>query len=271
MPEFGCPSGSAVFANTPVYATTGGIHVDAHASANTKGSAVELIASTPFDANWVSVNIGSPSFDQHHLVDIMVGGSGSEQVIIPDLMVRFRDYNTGFAQYLFPVYVPRGSRVSARCQSGGGGGAVTVQVQLIAGAMLSGASSGGIVSAYGSTTSSIGTSIDPGADDDVKSAWVEIASATTRAHNWLTLSVINIDETLASEVWLIDIGIGASSSEVVLVPDLLTSSGNTTDLPIPQVFQFPIHVPTGSRLSVRAQCSGATAGNRVLHVKLYGA
>ena len=95
--------------------------VDAGASANTKGSWVEIVASTTNDAKGYTVMLMSdPSIDTANqmLFDIGVGGSGSEQIIAADLFLygdSFRAHGQAVGPFWTPI--PAGSRLAARVQS----------------------------------------------------------------------------------------------------------------------------------------------------------
>lgn len=89
-------------------------------SAGVKGAWTQIISSTTqplsalilgFDASGDTLLNTSPGY-----VDIAVGGAGSEQIIIPDVYVRF--FNTEMVHSAAnPIYacdIPRGARISAR-------------------------------------------------------------------------------------------------------------------------------------------------------------
>lgn len=86
--------------------------VTASGSINTKGSYAQLTASCN-EIRWAVLQL-RPNSNNYYLIDIAVGGAGSEQVIVPNLHVRGasgRSFPIGF-----PLSVPAGSRISARCQ-----------------------------------------------------------------------------------------------------------------------------------------------------------
>lgn len=271
MPEFPGQYGGGgyvqVYGNTP--ATTSGTTLTANASADTKGSYVQLTAATTHDANWIVVNLGASANQASFLVDIAIG-SATEQIILPDLLVWTRLGDSG-QTYLFPIFIPAGSRLAARCQSSTGGGAIQITVNLVSGTMLGGGVGPSWADAYGAVAASTGTNVDPGGTASTDSSWVEIASATTRPHNWLVFAAKFGDGTLAAAAkWLVDIGIG-SATEQEIVSDIFVSAGITTDMACGGWVQhFPIFIPEGSRLTCRARCSVTTDGDRDLNVKLYG-
>lgn len=269
MPEFPSVSGGravtvgAVGGTSSVSTTVAG-----SASANTKGSFVELIASTAFDASWVIVQINSMNSFSRFLIDIAIG-SATEQVIIPNLYVAGRAGDGG-GPFLFPLFVPRGSRLSARLQDAGGSGAADIAVTLIAANTILGSQGVGSVVAYGVKEFTNGTNIDPGGTANTDSAWVELTAATARDHHWFALATKCGDNSIAADTkWRVSLGIGAST-EAVLVPDLHFSADASTEYPVNAVVCFPLFVPKGSRLSAKARSSVTGDGDRDVDVVLYG-
>ena len=126
--------------------------VDAGASVNTKGSWVELTASTSAAAGWLVINVqpppsmtGSASF----LIDIGTGAGGAETVIIPDVFIVPMISGDGIwpAAFHFPVAIAAGTRIAARaaCSSNGATDRV-VNISLLAvdASMPAGGSGGGL-------------------------------------------------------------------------------------------------------------------------------
>lgn len=97
-------------------------NVDAGGTANTKGSWVELAASTSRDANgFTLVGYGDASCDTNvrYFIDVGIGAASSEQVIFADAAAAtegFRSDLNGLP--LGPIWtpIPAGSRVAVRCQ-----------------------------------------------------------------------------------------------------------------------------------------------------------
>lgn len=108
-------------------ATILGTAVDAGGSANTKGAYAQIISSTVADIAGIFVifdnqNNGSGSSNASTLlIDIAVGGAGSEVVIVPNIVLSVFLAGSaaifgGFMPYM-PVQIPAGSRIAMRCQS----------------------------------------------------------------------------------------------------------------------------------------------------------
>jgi hypothetical protein len=264
MPEFPVPCGSSVVRVHSAILST----ADA---ASTKGSPVEIVAATEFDANWVNISFtGGGQASISWLVDLAIG-SATEQVIIPNLYAYNRNTGGSSAGYQFPLFIPKGSRLTAIAEASFGVSSdpLRMTVHLISGGPLSGGSSP-LVSSYGAVASSVGTAIDPGATPNTDSAWVEIAAATERDHRWLAIAGKWGDGALAAAAsWTVQVGIGAAT-EQVLIPDIRFSADSTSDFPFNAVQHFPVFIPAGSRLSVKVQSSSATDGDRDVNVKLYG-
>lgn len=238
-----------------------------------KGTAVELTAATTYDAHWMLVAITDMSqTGGTYFVDILAGAA-TEAVIVPDLFAAPRAPGAASGPYLFPVFVPKGTRIAARCQASGGASTARVAVTLVSGGpSLPGAPPpSGAVSAYGATASVIGTNVDPGGVADTDSAWTEIAAATNRDHHWIVISGRFGDGSLAATThWRLSVGIG-SATEADLIPALHFSADTASDFPFNPVVCLPCFVPKGSRLAVLVRSSVTTDADRDINVKLYGA
>lgn len=111
--------------------------------------------------------------------------------------------------------------------------------------------------------------VDPGTSANTKNTtYTElVASSEFDADGlWVTFAVpANEDEDAVN---LCDIGIGAVSSEVVLIPNLIATYGAGRRCTGEATF-FPVHVPAGSRLVARGQSNSTTknfeVGVRLVH------
>ena len=205
------------------------------------------------------------------MVDIAIGGSGSEVIVIPDIQVFARRGQDKAGPFKFPISIPAGTRVSARCSNVNGvTGNTYVKLTFLTPSALF-PCTGGYVDGYGTITNGKGVNVDPGGVANTKSAWVEIAASTNRAHQWLMMAVSAGDFAIAlGHRWLIDVGIGGAGSEVVLIPDLLAGAADIYDGIAGGPWEFPIYIPQGSRLTVRAQDSQTTDNDRDLYIRMYG-
>lgn len=271
MPEFPSIGGSYSETAGAVTASSIGTTVTSGAS-NTKGTAVELIASTAHDAHWISVTAvsGAGATNGTGFLDIQIGAS-TESILIADLPTHHRTNEGGGGPFVFPLFIPKGSRLSAVYANSAATTSVEVVVHLFGGNPAGPWADCTYVDRYGATTFSRGTNVDPGG---VANTYVlaQITAATLRPIRWLVLAVHNIDFThAAAQQWTVGLMIGAST-EAQIGGDLILTSGTTTDANMPFThWYFPIYIPTGSRLSVQAKCSSTTDIDRDLYVSIFGA
>lgn len=262
--------GPSETASTPGSSTV--TTITANASANTKASSwTELIASTAYDTSWVSIKL-SPLAVGWYLVDIGIGASTSEIVIIPDLTcgTTVAAANAISSYYLFPLRIPRGSRISARCQSSVGSNTVKVQPHLYSAPIDAPPSPSRIESAGIVSASSRGTNIDAGgtANTDVKA---ELSASLGHNWNWMNVALDGPSMTLSGTFeWLVDILKGPNGSEVIVIPDLHAYASSGIDRPDCPVFTMPTAIAAGERLAAQARCSQTTATDRIITVAAWG-
>lgn len=111
---------------------------------------------------------------------------------------------------------------------------------------------------YGEVTgSTTGTALTV-SSTNTKGGWQQLSSSTAfPAEGLLVTADLG---TAGSPQALIDIGIGAASSERVVVPNLAFSSR----LGHPQSIWLPVAIPSGSRLAARCQCNSTTNVPRIV-------
>lgn len=102
-------------------ASSAGTSINAGASANTKGSWTELVASSA-ELKGLFVTIGpiaGGAQDAGFFLDIGIGAAASEQVIIPNLHLWVETDGSLISQGVWPIFwvpVPAASRIAARVQ-----------------------------------------------------------------------------------------------------------------------------------------------------------
>ena len=106
-----------------------------------------------------------------------------------------------------------------------------------------GASSNGITVAAGSA--------------NVKGSWVELKASTSFNYEMFTL----VTRQSTSSVFLIDVAVGSAGNEEIIAADLPMGFSNSTTRHMGKL-ELQLHVPAGSRLSVRVQCS--TSSNSLI-------
>lgn len=247
-------------------------------TANTKGSWVELCAATPFDARAILVTINYLETGINHLVDIGVGAAAAEVVLIPNLHA-IAQTNGKWAMsrlILVPISIPAGTRIAARAQSTQTGDTdVGVSIALLGGGYMqsfAGVEDVGTLSSGDSAA----VLVDPGGSANTKGSWTQLKAATERAGRALLVRAGNASAYgtfISAYHWRLDIAVGASSSEQIVVPDLAFSSpavgGRTYSLSHYVTPPLPIAVPAGTRIAARLQCDGTDANLRKVHISGY--
>jgi hypothetical protein len=247
-------------------ATSRGTTITAHASANTKGSYVQLTASSSFDSDQIIVTVDRTSSGPIRImVDIAVGAAASEQVIISNLFTQPRSSTLNFpTSWNIPIKIPKGSRIAARCQASTGGTTCDISAQLI---------QGGIgFESFNTDVFSIGvdlttTSTLYGFDvvsTNTKTAYTEMTASLAR--DITCLMVITNDFSSSTCSHLYDIAIGAAGSEQIIIPNIPGAAG-TTYTQVASTWLFPCRILAGTRIAVRGQ---ASSGSAFLILSLYG-
>lgn len=247
---------------------SGGITVASGATANTMGSWVQLLAASTRDAYGLQLimrsAVAQSATNNDYLLDVGIGGSGSEQVILPYI-------NAGGAtvgrRYFFPIYIPAGSRIAVRSQrSVAGSLSINMQISLMS---QPGSFVGGRAVDFGTVAAaSNGTALTAPGSTNVKAAWTELTASTSAPIKWMMpMPSVPPDNNMGAVNGLIDVGVGAAGSEVTVIPDQLFSFTNGEDI----IFApggFPVSIPAGSRLVARFQRGSAVT--EVPHVSVMG-
>jgi hypothetical protein len=202
---------------------------------------------------------------QNMLVDLAYGptGGGNEEIIIPDLNAANAPVGAtycGSKFYWFPVYIPAGVRVSARCQASTASDTVICAIWLDQNPLYPFV--GGRVAVYGRVAaSSRGTAVTPGAG--AFGTWTEIlneagGSGLTRPHRlWVLGNDPNVDTSLTdSGMVLAELGVGPNNGAVtrLMGPVRFQEEGNEgLTGPIPLIAFAPAIVDsTNAKLWVRS-------------------
>lgn len=234
----------------------------------------QLIAATAFDACGVLVTVTGGTTLTTQLVDIMAGGVGAEFVLIPDLLASAATGTSMGASYFFPIFVAKGTRLSARA-SASTVGTCRINVHLLQGSY--GATSFSKVTAYGAVlASSMGTVIDPGAVANTRPALpaTQLVAATSDPIRLLTIAVGNAGTYVRTPAGgsLLDLYAGAGSGEYAVVDNIFVNFDTSKDnwAPVVPVSNVPVYIPKGTRLSARAASNATAAGVRQLDMIVYG-
>lgn len=236
--------------------TTGATH--------TKGSYETIDASTPegIVGLWIGFSAASAS---RFLVDIAVGAT--PDMVVPNILWNRRTVAGGGMLYL-PISIPAGAALKARAQSQATVSGQTIEVTVLyrIGSLVVPASCGGVQCFGASTAATRGTAIDPGGTVHTKGSWVQLSAAVGKKIRQLFLMLGNGAPTSISDYghaqWLIDIGIGAASSEQVVIGAIPARRDGSTDCIEPvYIGPFDVAIVSTERLAVRAQCSTTSTAN----------
>ena len=253
--------------------TTGGTVITAAGSANTKGSFTELIASTAFHAQGMTIQLYNAlvaGVGDDYLVDIGIGAA-TEEVLISDL--HFMALTNSRENYLVyvPISVPAGSRLTARCQCQTLSATLEVVIILHGGGFLQPNGLNRCTTYGANTADSGGIGVNPGAVNHTKGAYSEVTASTTNPIKFLIVGFGGQSNAARSNLnELVDISVGAATEEV-LIPNILLGQNTTMDGVFPKYIGFPCNIPAGTRLAVRSQINDAIdATDRQFDVILYG-
>jgi hypothetical protein len=252
-----------------------GTSIPPSATANTKGSWTQLIASTSYDCNVALLRIYPNPEDTPPdtlMLDIGIGASGSEVAILPNLFSKSAQYAGGIIQMLLPLSIPAGTRIAARSQASAASSVsnFVVSLELFSGEYNSTegiTAFDDIIGLSGSPPNSVAVTPTPA---NTKTAWTQLQASTTRDYAGLLVLVDNqgVPDTTNYPGFATDIGIGASGSEVAIITNI---SGLFSDKTPCAAVYVPVNVPAGSRLSTRSSIGPAVLAGSKVGVAIYGA
>ena len=228
-------------------------------------SYTELLAATTFDWEGFFIagyNIASSAV----LSNIAIGASAAEQDIVEDiLMSPVTSARVHGNSAYFPIRIPAGTRISGIASV-----ANAARIQLHGCSKAPAGYSPGAGKSFLLDGTSGGTLINPGSTANTKGAYSEITSSLSSDISGFVMSVRASSASLVTSSYLLDIAVGSSSSEVVILPDMLLAAESISDTFLPewQGF-FPISIPAGTRVAARAQ-SNVTGSNNQFYVNLHG-
>lgn len=253
---------------------TPGTSVTTGAASGTKGTAVELIAATTFDAYWMTIiasNYRLAATASQGCLDILTGAA-TEEVLIPNLLMGYCGDAAGATtlgpkRWDFPLYVPAGTRLAAQACGARVSTAFRVWIFLYGGDGMPAFRVGSKVTTYGVSAPPNGTTCTPGASG-AEGAWTQMTAATTEDHFAFTPSYqASADTTTNDRALAIDLGVGAATEEEIMESWWFhTNSNESMAGPINSMPCFQ-NVPSGTRLVMRASNSGANDGsyNAAIH------
>jgi hypothetical protein len=237
----------------------------------------QVVAATPSDSTWMMVYLESiNSISTQQAVTIAVGASGSEYTVISNLTCSSCVEHAGI-RYLFPMTIAAGTRIAVASSSANTGDSITIGLTLFDD-VFSSAGTGSAVDTYGfNPANNCGTAVDPGATANTKGAYTQLSGALTADLSGFNLAFdtqANYSGSQGIINWLVDLAIGGSGSEVVILPNLYlaghANSNATSAIYAPATGYVPIQIQAGSRVSIRASSSTNNAVDRVIGCTMYG-
>lgn len=262
----------------PSYATQLGVVVDVGTGSNfagtsfsigngTKGSWATIVSSTPIDATGFALNVWTNSASSVlGLFDVAIGPAGSEIPIATNLRIctdGSRNYGYAFS---VPVSIAAGQRLSVRGQYAINSFTPVATITLMQ-ASINGASGFSSCVDVGTVISnSTGTIVTPGSSG-TKGAYVQLTGSTPVDFGgfFVIFDGDNSGTSGAGMLEFIDISIGPSGSEVVIVPNLLVPRYATVSAPPSVSPMFTIPIPAGTRIASRGGAISSSPVGVTLH------
>lgn len=242
-------------ANSIGTALTGG-------TSNTKGSYTQLIASSAVDACWIMVCLKETGNATNRCaVDIAIGAAGSEKVIISNVLVEGSTNGFNGTNCLFPCQIKAGSRISARAQNQSAtADGPNVSVILFDGAMSHAEGTAGVDDIGFVSGSTAGTLITASASANAKGSYAQLNASTSRDYLGFIIRISVATSGTPADRALLDIAIGASGSEIVIVPNIPISCAAGGSSGIQSIFMGPffVPIPAGTRIAARIQADAAS-------------
>lgn len=250
-----------------------GVDLTANASANTKATSYTTIAAaTGFAADGFFLQINRSTGVRKFLLDIAVGAASSEVDIIQNYEAQSGDDLVGCTGLVdIPIAVAAGVRLSGRVQASTGSAVLDVAIYPYKKDKVPTLYTA--ATAYGhSTSTSSGTTIDPGAVVNTKAASYTTVATLTNAVRGLIIRVGNrANQNPVFSHWKIDIATGGVGAEVNLFPDLMFQCGGAGgDMLLPGQWLLPVALAAGTRLSARAASNINDATDRLIEMQIVG-
>lgn len=275
--------------------TESNVTVTTSATAYNNITPVQLVASTAFDATWVTLRIGTnlsaATTRSSTVIELMAGAAASEFVIIGPVSLGGRNNPMIIS---LPIYIPAGTRLSVRLRSARTSLATSITLDYFGGEDKHEVGYPQQWIAYGltddATANAQGTAVTPGASNAFGS-WTAITTSTTYPHSlWVpvldnrTQSLAGTAGTLRSQ-FAIDTTTNAATEVTAgtvwdgplltyattpAITDRYLTVGCGVGLPISGNGIVYQPAPAGSAVSARAMFS-TTLGNNLLGASVLAA
>ena len=111
-----------------------------------------------------------------------------------------------------------------------------------------------------------GNVINTGTINTEDATWTQISSSTSRDYDGLMLTKVSFYPSGECKNALVDVAVGASSSEVEIASDFLVRTDDVRAARYPISYMIPTPVPAGTRISAR--CRQSESANT--YIRIYG-
>ncbi len=258
--------------------TSSGTILATSASTNQYGAWTQIIASTTYDITHLLLsytNFNTQGFG--FVIDIGAGPSGSETPIISELL--FASTGVKGGSLTIPVGpLKAGTRLAGRAASSSASDTPVLPFIGLDCGFKTGPMGSGQYDTFGwagAGSTIAGIQIDPGAVANTKGAWTQIVASTP--HDLIgfflgfdCLQFVGGGTSVAAPQ-LVDIGLGAAGSEVVILPDVFVfSNPENFAWEVSPSFSGFVNMPikAGTRIAARSQSSNTA--DRTFGLSFYG-
>jgi hypothetical protein len=255
-------------------------------TAHTWGTPTQLVASTPADTVGICYKVNTSTSASgaraDTLVELMIGGSGSETSLVGPIACAGRN---GGVVYTLPLFIPAGSRISVRFKSNRVSTAFNSWIDLAHGPNRDGVGLPQRWVSYGlvnDASNSRGTIITPGSSN-AWGSWTSLTASTTYAHDlwvpivdrgtssstttttyrtqWAVASTTDA-ATMATNGTVWDGPMWANTTAEIM-NDPVTFTNSSPIIGVPFTPNGIIYSPraSGAAVSARAMCSGTPDSN----------
>ena len=214
--------------NLSTYSTAAwGTAVATHASANTKGSDVEILsdASVTVDCFGIAISLAGPNTAaaiRQFLLDLKIDPAGGTSYItkIANLVFGGGAGVSGGYWYYFPLFIPAGSAIAAAVQGSTGGLTCRVGVHLFGKPTdMKNLKYGSYVETYGAVpASSNGTAITPG--NTTKGSYTASLGTTGKDMWWWQGGITINDGTQSDMAYFLDVAAGDATNKKICATDI---------------------------------------------------
>lgn len=250
--------------------------------AHTKPSSyTTLISSLPYDVSGIAIcPVGTTWWNAalaNVLFDVAIGGASSEVDIATNVLFHHGNiyqYYGFFFQFLIPIPLPAGTRISMRCQSSDSDNTLPfyMKANLIPSCDVPNTPHAAAIHTIGVTEASTsGVTVDPGGTTDTWGSWEEISSSSPCDARGVVIGhgEPGRDHTEYFKYKAVQVGIGSAGNEQEIC-GYTFADGSATDCQTPYASPpFPVAIKAGERISARAKSDITSSPTREIQVALY--